>query len=177
MTWHGSKLVALAALLYAAASLSQEIFKWIDENGVVHYGESAPEGIEDYERVSITPPPAATPAPPRPQAANPSEPAGTEPPPEAPRTPVVTPKPASAVSLEELDRICDDARERQIAPLKAAAIEECKATPRNDPAYCERFNADFGEGGRTTSGAVRPRMFNDLPECVQAQQERDNRGR
>ena len=29
-------------------------------------------------------------------------------------------------------------------------------------------NADFGDGGRTVSGSIRPRMFDDLPECVEA---------
>jgi hypothetical protein len=64
-----------------------------------------------------------------------------------------------------------------IAPLREAAIEECKQDKREDPAFCERFNADFGEGGRTVSGAIRPRMFDDLPECVEAQEELHRRGR
>ena len=35
-----------------------------------------------------------------------------------------------------LDRICENAREREIAPLRAAAIEECEAAPRrSDPEY------------------------------------------
>ena len=50
MTLNGKKLVALAALLYAAASVPQDVFKWTDENGLVHYGESVPDGIENYER-------------------------------------------------------------------------------------------------------------------------------
>jgi hypothetical protein len=64
-----------------------------------------------------------------------------------------------------------------IAPLRTAEIAECKASKRNDPAWCERFNADFGEGGRNINGSVRPRMFDDLPECVDALRERNGRGR
>lgn len=158
-------------------ALAQDVFKWIDENGVVHYGQSVPAGVENYERVNITPSP-AVPTPPQPQAADrpePFEPEPTLPTPTSP-TPAAALLPASAMSLEELDRICEDARERAIAPLRAAAIEECEASPRrSDPEYCERFHATFGEAVRIANGATKPRMFNDLPECVQAEQERRNR--
>ena len=177
MTLNGKTLLALAALLYAAASVPQAVFKWTDESGAVHYGDSVPDGVENYERVSITPTPTAAPAPEQAQAADPAEPSGTEPAPQVPAssTSVATPQPAGALSLAELDRLCEDARERAIAPLRAAEIEECKASRRNDPAFCERFYADFGDAGRTASGTIRPRMFDDLPECVQARQERTGR--
>jgi hypothetical protein len=83
----------------------------------------------------------------------------------------------SEMSLEDLDRRCDQAREEKIAPLREAAIEECKQGKRNDPAWCERFNADFGDGGKTVNGSYRPRMFDDIPECVDALSERNRRGR
>jgi hypothetical protein len=83
----------------------------------------------------------------------------------------------SEMSLEELDARCDAAREEKIAPLREAEIAKCQADMRNDPAFCERFNADFGEGGRTVTGSIRPRMFDDLPECVEALQERNRRPR
>ena len=181
MALNSKDLVVVVALLYAATAVSQDVFKWTDENGLVHYGDSVPDGVESFERVGITPapPPAAGPVPEQSPAVDPPELLGTEPAPASPESPSTTaaPQPASTLSLEELDRLCEDARERAIAPLRNAAIEECKATPRNDPAYCERFYSDFGDGGRTESGAYRPRMFDDLPECVQAQQERNSRGR
>jgi hypothetical protein len=83
----------------------------------------------------------------------------------------------SEMSLEDLDRRCDHAREEKIAPLREAAIEECKQGKRNDPEWCERFNADFGEGGKTVNGTYRPRMFDDIQECVDALNERNRRGR
>jgi len=179
MTLNRKTLVVLAALLLATTAVSQTVFKWTDESGVVHYGDSVPSGVESFERVGITPasPPAADPA--SVQAAGAPESSATEPAPEAPASPasVATPQAVSELSLQELDRLCEDARETAIAPLRAAAIDECKAEPRSDPAYCERFYADFGDGGRAESGAYRPRMFGDLPECVQAQQERATRDR
>jgi hypothetical protein len=64
-----------------------------------------------------------------------------------------------------------------IAPLRTAEIEKCKQDKREDPAFCEQFNADFGEGGRTVSGTMRPRMFDDLPQCVEAMEEINRRKR
>ena len=146
---------------------------------MVHFGDSVPDGVENFERMSITPTSAAAPASEPARVVDPAEPSGSEPAPQAPATStsVATPQSAGALSLAELDRLCEDARERAIAPLRATEIEECKATRRSDPAFCERFFADFGDAGRTASGAIRPRMFDDLPECVQAQQERNSRGR
>ena len=79
------------------------------------------------------------------------------------------------MSLADLDLRCEDAREKMIAPLREAEIAKCKQDRTNDPAWCERFNADYGDGGRTVSGSIRPRMFDDLPECVDAMQERNRR--
>ena len=89
--------------------------------------------------------------------------------------PAAPPTPVSEMSLAELDQRCEVAREAKIAPLRAAEIERCKSQPRSDPAWCERHNADFGDGGRNVNGTFRPRMFNDLPECVEAMQERNRR--
>ena len=83
----------------------------------------------------------------------------------------------SKYSMDELDNRCDVARERKIAPLRKEEIEKCKADKRNDPGWCERFFIDYGEGGRTVHGAMRPRMFDDLPECVDALNERNRRAR
>ena len=81
------------------------------------------------------------------------------------------------LSLGDLDLRCDEAREKMIAPLREAEIEKCKQDKREDPAFCERYNADFGEGGRTVSGSIRPRMFDDLPECNEALEEKHRPGR
>ncbi|MGW8370455.1 MAG: DUF4124 domain-containing protein [Gammaproteobacteria bacterium] len=166
-------LLFLAPFLAASA---QEVFKWTDENGVVQYGDSVPEGIDEFERVTLElPPPApaqpvASPAPIAPTSD--VQPVRVVP---APPDAVAAPPSPSQLSLEALDQQCEAARERAIAPLRAEAIAECKTSGRNDPTYCERFYADFGDGGRTATGAMRPRMFDDLPECVTALQERNSR--
>lgn len=79
------------------------------------------------------------------------------------------------MSLADLDRRCEDAREVKIAPLREAEVAKCKRQEDNEPAMCDRFYADFGTGGRTITGGFIPRMFHDLPECIEAEQERRNR--
>ena len=161
--------------LMAGASAQQTVYKWVDDDGVVHFGESPPEGVEAERITTDTPPPSPRPAPTAadsgiiaPVSAQTAEPATTT-------VPVVVSTPLADMTLAEMDGRCEEAREAKIAPLRDAEIEHCKAQPRSDPAFCESHNADFGDGGRTESGAIRPRMFDDLPACVEALQERNRR--
>jgi hypothetical protein len=174
--------IAMALMVVCAgANAEQTVYKWVDADGIVHFSDAPPAASDpvDVETVAIPKsPPAPPPAPPvvkspvastpdtRPQSGQPETPA-------APRFEKID---ISAMSLPDLDRRCDEAREKKIAPLRAAEIAECQQDKRNDPAWCERFNADFGDAGRTVSGFMRPRMFDDLPECVEALQERNRRG-
>lgn len=75
-------------------------------------------------------------------------------------------------SVQAMEQRCEQAREAKIKPLREAEIARCKAQPRNDPAYCERYWSDYGNAVRLPNGAVRPRLFDDLPECVAAYQAR-----
>ncbi|MEA3275094.1 MAG: hypothetical protein U9Q81_07385 [Pseudomonadota bacterium] len=81
-------------------------------------------------------------------------------------------------SLEELKQRCEQAREREIAPLRQAAIEECVSSRRSTRTRddCERIHDGFGEGGGTATGGFRARMFNDLPECLEYFQAQDEGG-
>lgn len=67
------------------------------------------------------------------------------------------------VSAEQLS--CEQAREKLLAPLREAKIAECKSDPKNDPAWCERYYADYGTATARPGGGVNPRMFDDIPEC------------
>jgi hypothetical protein len=171
-----SLMSAAGLILAARLGWAQQIYKWVDESGVVHYGESVPAGVESYEAVNLAPAPAAPAAVPRqapaPRAASqPRRPAETPAPTAAPT------RPPEAMSLAELDQQCELARETEIAPLRAAAIDECKAKPRANAAYCERYYATFGDAVAIRPGEVTPRMFDDLPACALAQEERRRRAR
>jgi hypothetical protein len=176
----GRVLAICIALMCLAvgANAQQTVYKWVDEEGVVHFGEAPPDGIEAERFTTDTPPPAP---PPRPTSTVPESgaetPASSQPArQQAVTVPTAVATPLADMTLAELDRRCDQAREAKIAPLREAEIAHCKAQPRSDPAFCESHNADFGDGGRTMNGGIRPRMFGDLPACVDALQERNRRG-
>jgi len=175
------QILAIAMALMAVcagAKAEQTVYKWVDEDGVVHFSDSPPADSkpDDVETVAI---PKSPPAPPviQPPAASTTATRPQSKQPETPAAPRVEKIDISTMSLADLDRRCDDARERKIAPLREAEIAKCKQDKRNDPAWCERFNADFGNAGRTVSGSIRPRIFDDLPECVDALQEGNRRRR
>jgi len=79
------------------------------------------------------------------------------------------------MSLADLDRRCEDAREERIAPLREDEITKCIQTETGDQAWCETFWADYGDSRRTVSGAFIPRLSHDLPECIEALEERNRR--
>ena len=172
-------VIAITLMAFYAGAVAETIvYKWVDDDGVVHFGDAPPDGSTSTETLVI---PKTSPAPVQPptsSAAASSTGVESEPLQEQPDVPLLYQKTdVEHLSIADLDLRCDEAREKMIAPLREAEIEKCKQDKREDPAFCERSNADFGEGGRTVSGAMRPRMFDDLRECVEALAETNRRQR
>jgi hypothetical protein len=168
----------ILTLAAAGSNAQQTVYKWVDEDGVVHFSDTAPAGAAEVETKTLA---ASPPAPAAQTAAE--EPAMKVTVDEYAPTQVAAEEPievvktnVAALSQPDLDLRCDESREAVIAPLREAEIASCKQEKRSDPAWCERYFADWGEGGRTIHGTMRPRMFDDLPECVDALQERNRRG-
>ena len=177
-------LIALGFILSVAcgSTLAQQtVYKWVDEDGVVHFSEEPPQVSPDIKVDVVKTDPAPPPAPRAQTTVKP-------PPPNTARVESQSMQPAAQMpplakqvditemSLEELDRRCEDAREAMIAPLRAAEIENCVQTETGDEAWCKTFWADYGEPMRTKIGTLTPRMFHDLPECLDALNERNRRG-
>jgi hypothetical protein len=78
--------------------------------------------------------------------------------------------PASDVAA--LEAQCEKQREEKIKPLREMEIAKCNANRYNEPGYCERYWKDYGNAMRSTNGTMTPRMFDDLPVCVQAYEAR-----
>jgi hypothetical protein len=74
--------------------------------------------------------------------------------------------------IKELEQRCEEMRENRIRPLREAEIEKCKADETKDPAWCERYYKDYGNATRGPEGKYTPRMFDDLPPCVQAREKK-----
>ena len=180
----GQIFVLAVALTAFCASVPAEktVYKWVDQDGIVHFSDSPPDDSTSAETETLAiprTPPNATVAQPTTNSPAPTEAvaANQAMQPKADQPPVFEKTDVTKLSVADLDLRCEEARENMIAPLRDAEIAKCKQDSRNDPAWCERFNADFGDGGRTVSGSIRPRMFDDLPECVAALQENNRRGR
>ena len=172
--------LGILLLLVAASVDGQEtVYKWVDKEGVVHFTETPPDASDASEFETLTtaaPPPNAASQPSAPKS--PIEPAKSgesSQPQSAKKRPAPVSLDIPAMSLDELDRRCEAAREEKIAPLREAEIANCKRQEDSDPARCERYYADYGDGGKTRYGGYRPRMFHDLPECIDADQERHRR--
>jgi hypothetical protein len=173
----GIILTVVCASVYA----QQTVYKWVDEEGVVHFGDAPPVESQKTEVEEITTDPAPRYVPPAqatiklPSAAEPevmNQPAQPK---------IQTPPPAkeidiTEISLADLDRRCENAREEKIAPLRKAEIANCIKTGTGDQAWCDAFWVDYGAPTQTVSGAFIPGLFYDLPECAEAWEERNRRG-
>jgi hypothetical protein len=184
MVKNGGLLIALGFMLTVACTgtfAQQTVYKWVDEDGVVHFSEEPPTVSPDVKVEVVTTDPSPPPAPrasttvrsPQPTKAQVEKKSAQ---PETQIPPLIKEVDVTGMSLEELDRRCEDAREAMIAPLRKAEIEKCIQTGTGDRAWCETFWADYGEPVRTKSGTFTPRMFHDLPECLDAFNERNRRG-
>ena len=185
LTKNGGAVLAFGIILTvacASVNAQQTVYKWVDEDGVVHFSEEPP-GESPKAEVEVF---ATDPAPPYvpPAQTTIKSPSASETDvekqsaqPEIQIPPRVKEIDITEMSLADLDRRCEDAREEKIAPLKEAEIAKCIQTETGDQAWCETFWADYGDSQRTASGGLLPRLFHDLPECVEAWEERNRRGR
>jgi hypothetical protein len=69
--------------------------------------------------------------------------------------------------LEDLDKRCEAARARALAPVRARLVEQCVAENKRSRAECESEFSEYGNTRGTTTGAVGGQFY-DLPECKAA---------
>ena len=110
-------------LAAAAASAYAQVFKWVDDRGVTHYGERPPQGAKasEVQDKLASPPPARAPARPAPKDQAPGSPSPPATPPGAPSpaSPGAAPAPAAkAPPTPEEQRA--EARKLQCAQERAA---------------------------------------------------------
>ncbi|MEO0973845.1 MAG: DUF4124 domain-containing protein [Pseudomonadota bacterium] len=170
-------VLGVGVLCMAAQGGDVTYFRWTDENGTIHITDQAPKGV-DYQEISVSsggtraqPIPQSVPS--TPPVVTPSAPvssAASESFEQSPATPT-----REQMTLEQLDARCEAARQARIAPLRAEQIASCQEDGTNDPDWCERYFADYGNGGRRRNGRYRPRMFEDIDECLEAASERRRR--
>jgi type II secretory pathway pseudopilin PulG len=85
---------------------------------------------------------------------------------------LLAPPVGAAMSQAQMDQRCEQAREAKLAPLRQEKIDECKAEGKMKTTECEQYYKDYGNGRRSAGGAYTPRMFINLPECIEAREMR-----
>jgi hypothetical protein len=180
------KVIALTVIIGLLAEVTsvyaqQKVYKWVDKEGVVHFSEEPPDESLEVEVKEFTTEPAPPYVPPTQTIAKSRSPSETDVPIQSAQPEIQMPAPAklpdiTEMSLADLNRRCDEAREKKIAPLREAEIAKCIETGTGDQAWCETFWADYGAPQRTKSGTFTPPMFHDLPECQDAWNESNRRG-
>ncbi|NND43753.1 MAG: DUF4124 domain-containing protein [Xanthomonadales bacterium] len=68
-TRHWIIFMLMLALAGAATQASAQVYRWVDKDGVVHYGDRAPDGVE-ATLVTVNPNTVPVPAPPEPAQAS-----------------------------------------------------------------------------------------------------------
>ena len=183
-TKNRSGVFALGIILtvFCASTYAQQtIYKWVDEEGVVHFGEKPPGESAEVQVDVITTDPAPRYVPPAQttiKSPSVSE-TGVANQSVQPETLIRSPVKEidiTEMSLADLERRCEAARQEKIVPLKAAEIANCVQAGTGDQDWCETFWADYGAPRQMKSGGLTPPMFQDLPECVDAFEESNRRG-
>ena len=80
-------------------------------------------------------------------------------------------------TVRKLEQACEEAREARLKPMREAEIKRCIEEQYKDPGYCQRYWSDLGNAVKLPNGKFQPRMFDDLPECLAAQEARRNLNR
>ena len=183
LTKNGGTVFALGVILAVVCGsvyAQQKVYKWVDEEGVVHFSEEPPIESTEAEVDVFTTDPAPPYVPPaqttiKSPSASETDVAIQSTQPEPQTRPPVKKTDITKMSLADLDRRCEAAREKIIAPLRKVEIAKCIQTGTGDQGWCDNFWADYGDSQRTPSGVMIPRQFNDIPECVEALDERHRR--
>jgi len=75
-------------------------------------------------------------------------------------------------TVKQWEALCEREREKRIAPLRKAQIKKC-ITEKKDKRWCETYWSSYGDSRRVGTYLRSPRLFDDLPECIQARKVRE----
>jgi hypothetical protein len=167
------RFTILISIFVIASGAKAEIYKWVDEEGNTYFSDESSEQYKN-EELQIEPGPSEEEVFKAQQRAEQSLKDSNELEDELLKiTPdaVDEPEQNQPRTLKELDYRCEKAIEEKLAPLREAGIKECISNENlrlpNPHEDCDRLYKDYG-AGTFVNGRSRPRMFHDLPECIEA---------
>ena len=76
------------------------------------------------------------------------------------------------MSAEKLEALCQQEREKRLAPERERLIKDCVERQDKSQEHCENFYHDFGDATRVDRWTMRHELYMDLPECVAASEAR-----
>ena len=76
------------------------------------------------------------------------------------------------MSVEQLERLCEEARQEILEPEREKLIMQCIKTGKKQPEYCRHYYADWGDAMRLDRATMRPALYYDIPECIAARKAR-----
>ena len=175
-------LIVILTLTAAIAASGSEYCKWTDESGVVHFYEKCPDNVtsaivategertesqirsaEEHSKSLLSEPTQLIKSTEKSQRTESGIHAGVT----ADSSPQVS-KDFSEMSAEQLDVVCEEEREKSLAPEREQLIQNCVKKGRSQ-GYCERYHSDYGAAHRIIgTDRARPALYLDLPECVAA---------
>jgi hypothetical protein len=86
------------------------------------------------------------------------------------------PAPKKKMSVEDMEASCEREREKRIGPQREALIKRCVKIEKKDPQWCAQFYSDHGAAKRVSTYQMRPPLYYNLPECVEARKAREATG-
>lgn len=173
--------VTIPLLLVSEPTFGENFCKWTDEDGVVHFAANCPENVESATVVtegnrteaqirqaeqhskSLLTDQA------RQKEAREQAPASMGSAPDGPSDQQgKASQDFSQMSAQQLEALCQEEREKRLAPEREQLIKDCIDIKLKSPGYCQRYYSDHGAAVRLETGYVRPALYSDLPECVAA---------
>jgi hypothetical protein len=166
-------VIPVLLMTWMSAAPAAELCKWVDENGTVHYAETCPDAVEsDSVDVDVEGPANAGDDPYADSRARLEQrgaeagAAGQDPVP-ALAAPMGQQPDYAGMSPAQLASECERQREARLGPERQQLIAQCKAEGQKSASACERFYADWGNGG-VRGGHTVGRKYDNLPVCLAA---------
>ena len=171
--------IIVLTLIAAMAASGGEYCKWTDESGVVHYDESCPDDVTssvveaegkrtESQKIAgdeVSDSLLSEPIQPiKPTKKSQKKKTGT-----TADLSHQDSKDFSKMSADQLDVLCEEEREKRLAPEREQLIKICVEDTRSSQEHCENYYSDYGDAIRNDgTGLIQRALYVDLPECIAA---------
>ena len=172
-------LIVVLLLITAMAASGDEFCKWTDEDGVVHYDENCPGDVTsavieaeghrtESQKIAgeeVSDSLLSEPIQPiKPTKKSQKKKAGA-----TADSSHQDSKDFSKMSADQLDVLCEEEREKRLAPEREQLIKICVGDTGGSQEHCENYYSDYGNAVRNDgTGLIQRALYIDLPECIAA---------